>query len=61
VAETEFTAVVESAEFLGDRFEVIVRAADIKMTAFARAGAGLHPGDCVGVRLDPGTTSYLPS
>jgi iron(III) transport system ATP-binding protein len=61
VRDTEFAGVVESAEFLGDRLEVIVRAADIRLTAVVRAGSGLRKGDPVGVRLDPASTSYLPS
>jgi iron(III) transport system ATP-binding protein len=61
VAESEFAATVESAEFLGDRLEVVIRAADVRLKAFVRAGAGLQPGDPVGVRLDPANTSYLTS
>lgn len=61
VSESEFAASVESAEFLGDRLEVVVRAGDVRLKAFARAGSGLRPDDPVGVRLDPASTSYLTS
>ncbi|MFD7073670.1 ABC transporter ATP-binding protein [Nocardioides sp. NPDC059952] len=61
VTESEFPATVESAEFLGDRMEVVVAAADVRLKAVARAGAGLRPGDAVGVRFDPATTGYLTS
>ncbi|MGH3974655.1 MAG: ABC transporter ATP-binding protein [Pseudonocardiaceae bacterium] len=59
ITESEFPAEVVSAEFLGDRLEVVVQAADVRLKAFARAGAGLRPGEAVGVRLDPASTSYL--
>ncbi|UDY23923.1 ABC transporter ATP-binding protein [Nocardioides sp. Kera G14] len=59
--DCDFTAVVESAEFLGDRLEVVVGAAEVRITAFARSGSGVRPGDRVGVRLDPASTSYLAS
>lgn len=59
VAGSEFAAVVEAAEFLGDRLEVVVRAADVRLAAFTRPSLGLRPGDAVGVRLGPGSTSYL--
>ena len=59
VDASEVAAVIESAEFLGDRLEVVARAADLRLSAFTRTGLGLRPGDRVGVRLDPGSTSYL--
>ncbi len=60
VADDEFRAEVQSAEFLGDRLEVVLHAADVRMTAFAAPKSGLRPGDAVGVGLDPARTSYLP-
>uniref|UniRef100_A0AAU3GKR6 ABC-type quaternary amine transporter n=1 Tax=Streptomyces sp. NBC_01401 TaxID=2903854 RepID=A0AAU3GKR6_9ACTN len=60
-ADDEFTATVETSEFLGDRLELVIRAADIPITVSARAGLGCRPGEDVVVRFDPATTSYLAS
>ncbi|MEB8338279.1 ABC transporter ATP-binding protein [Streptomyces endophyticus] len=60
LAEDEFLGTVESCEFLGDRLELVLRAADVPLTAFARPSLGCRPGDEVAVRFDPSTTSYLP-
>jgi iron(III) transport system ATP-binding protein len=58
-ADDEFVGRIESAEFLGDRLELVIRAADITFKVAARAGLGCGPGEDVVVRLDPSTTSYL--
>lgn len=57
--DEEFLGTVESSEFLGDRLELVVRAADVPITVSARAGLGCRPGEEVVVRFDPATTSYL--
>lgn len=49
----EFVARIESAEFLGDRLELVIRSADTALKVAARADLGCHPGDDVIVRLDP--------
>ncbi|MFJ8754995.1 ABC transporter ATP-binding protein [Streptomyces sp. NPDC102441] len=59
--DDEFIGTVETSEFLGDRLELVVRAADIPITISARAGLGCRPGEDVVVRFDPTTTSYLAS
>jgi iron(III) transport system ATP-binding protein len=56
----EFAADVEMAEFLGDRLELVLSAGDVRLTAVAQPSTRLRPGDVVGVRLDPASTSYLP-
>lgn len=61
VSSSEFAAEVESAEFLGDRVELVVKAADVRLRAVAKPSAGLRPGDQVGVEVDPASTSYLSS
>ncbi|MEV1025694.1 ABC transporter ATP-binding protein [Streptomyces sp. NPDC050264] len=61
LGDDEFPGTVESSEFLGDRLELVVRAADVPLTVSARAGLGCRPGDDVVVRFDPATTSYLAS
>ncbi|MFZ3555131.1 ABC transporter ATP-binding protein [Streptomyces sp. BH055] len=61
LGDDEFLARVETSEFLGDRLELVVRAADVSITAFARAGLGSRPGDDVVIRFDPNATSYLAS
>ncbi len=60
-AENEFAAVVESSEFLGDRLELVVRSADVSITASTRAGLECRPGMEVVVRFDSSSTSYLAS
>lgn len=57
----EFIARIETAEFLGDRLELVIRAADTTLKVAARADLGCRPGDDVTVRLDPNSTSYLAS
>ncbi|MEP9381248.1 ABC transporter ATP-binding protein [Nocardioides sp. KR10-350] len=61
MAETEFLGTVVSSEFLGDRLELVLRVADVTMTASAPAKQPCRPGDSVVVRLDPSATSYLAS
>lgn len=58
--EHEFSADVEMAEFLGDRLELVLRAAEVRLTAVVHPSTQLRAGDVVGVRLDPASTSYLP-
>ncbi|EPD66762.1 ABC transporter ATP-binding protein [Streptomyces sp. HGB0020] len=58
-ADNEFTGVVESAEFLGDRLELVVRSANLPITVSTRAGQDLRPGREVVLRLSPAATSYL--
>ncbi|MEU0447765.1 ABC transporter ATP-binding protein [Streptomyces tendae] len=57
--DEEILGTVEAAEFLGDRLEVVVRAGDASITAFARPGLGCRPGDDVALNFDPACTSYL--
>lgn len=61
LGDAEFLATVDSSEFLGDRLELVVRAADIPITVSARAGLGCRPGDQVVVGFDANTTTYLAS
>ncbi|MBD0735545.1 ABC transporter ATP-binding protein [Streptomyces sp. CBMA29] len=59
--DNAYAGVVESAEFLGDRLELVVRAADLPVTVSTRAGQDLRPGREVVLRLAPAATSYLAS
>lgn len=59
--EDEFLGIVEASEFLGDRLELVVRAADVSLTVCARADLGCSPGQDIVVAFDPATTSYLAS
>ncbi|WP_234434132.1 ABC transporter ATP-binding protein [Streptomyces sp. NRRL F-5126] len=59
--ENEFAGVVESSEFLGDRLELVVRSADVSITASAKAGLECRPGTDVVVRFDPSCAGYLAS
>ncbi|MBQ0830630.1 ABC transporter ATP-binding protein [Streptomyces tagetis] len=59
--DNEFAGVVESAEYLGDRLELVIRTGDVAVTASTRAGQNLRPGGEVVIRLDPASTSYLAS
>lgn len=60
-ADDEFIGRIESAEFLGDRLELVIQVADTKFKVAARADLGCGPGEDVVVHLDPSSTSYLAS
>ncbi len=57
--DNEFAGVVESAEFLGDRLDLVVRTANVPVTVSTRANQSLRPGQEVVMRLAPAATSYL--
>ncbi|MFF7158188.1 TOBE domain-containing protein [Streptomyces sp. NPDC008139] len=60
-ADNAYAGVVESAECLGDRLELVVRSANVPVTVSTRAGQDLRPGREVVLRLAPAATSCLAS
>lgn len=59
--DNQLTAVVEAAEFLGDRLELMLMAGDLALTASTRADRTFEPGERVLVTFPPQATSYVES